>query len=140
MSLQAFRRARRWDGSKISASRTSLALIHDTGGNPRMVRKTPSSRRSSRTTVTKPVRRHWMRLRISLMGGHIFLTDSKMSEWKTISHWTRRSGVKKELACTGNCNLSFGPAGRLTEDLHIEEVSSVKSMRRSSEGISDQLY
>jgi len=74
------------------------------------------------------------------MGGEIFLTDSKISEWKTICHWTRRSGVKKEVAWTGSCNLSLGPAGRLTEDLRIEGVSRVKRMRWSSEGTWVQLY
>jgi len=37
VSLQAFRKALKWEAPKTSISAASFALIHDTGGKPRVV-------------------------------------------------------------------------------------------------------
>lgn len=81
-----------------------------------------------------------MRFKMSLTGGQILRTDSKVSLWKTICHCTRRSGEKKELAWTGSWSLSWGPAGRPAEERQIEEVSRENKRRRSGDGASDHLW
>jgi hypothetical protein len=65
-------------------------------------------------------------------------TGRETDLWNTICHWTRRSGEKNDVACTGSCNRSAGPAGRPTEDRQIEDVSTENSIRGSEDDASVQ--
>ena len=68
---------------------------------------------------------------MSLMGGQSFRLVWNMSLWKTISHWTRLSGEKKDVAWRGSCRRRLGLAGRPDAERQMDGVSREKRRRQS---------
>lgn len=69
---------------------------------------------------------------MSLMGWTMSRWVANTSLWKTICHWTRLSGEKKEEACIGSCSFNFGLRGRPLGERQGEGASMEKSMRGSA--------
>ena len=72
------------------------------------------------------------------MAGTVCRSPGKSAEWKTISHWTRRSREKNDEAFAGICKRMLGLRGRPLEDRYGDGHSMSNKSRESRGDMSRQ--
>lgn len=75
---------------------------------------------------------------MSPIAGTVWRMPGKSALWNTISHWTRRSGEKKDEAWMGICRRRLGLRGRPLGERYGDGHSMSKSRRGSSGVTSSQ--